>query len=482
MAFTLKFLDPVFRTTYINLLNAIPGGSFINTKFTVVPRTFLETNFQLETDNLNVPVKFFITTEGSDKDSNRSRDFAIVPINKFTTVPIKLSQGVNIIRVLDETNDSDFTFIVNSTEYAKLILNYAREIYNNSEVLFDLQNRNIFSAVSTRIAEQLLKDYDKFIPDIQSLQILASKLIIKSLVSQGGSDKAVTEFLTGITNNTPIKEVLQGLFDIDIDTDKLVNYQENLSGFDFHTWIPDFSAARFKSFIKLIENLKNTSLISVNDREVQIDKEGTIERHLFKERKHSFLERQEDDSGFENLRIKAKLNTKVDMFFQMAQYVFDLFITDKNLLGINRGTLDKGEGFEFDSNLNFDLDPIDPFHDGFIGLKLTGRFDNEVMDTSTETSVLGFDTMIQKDRDLSVPERVYQKGFYTQVVQQRGVLKTILSPILATGDFYIVLSRDSFDIDIPFDVGIPFDEDVFSILTELGFNLVKEDGGKILKN
>ncbi len=484
MSFSIDFQQPVFKDTFEKLKKNIPEGEFIDKRFQVVPFSSNKTNIELKTKGIGNKVNIEVFQFGSIVATSlkNTKNISLVPENEKTTIRINLSNGLNLIRATDKETSEVSEVILNATYYATMLFSYAREIFNKSETRYKKQKASIFSPVSTRMAEILLGKYEKFIPDVQSLQVLSSKCITNSLVNGAASDRAVKELLTGMTLNTPQVFKIEQEFEIDHDIANPINYQEEKHGHELHTWVPSYADARWHALLKLSQNLKSLKVKKISDREIIIEDVENEEdkRFLFEDKKdNSFVDDQNDRTGFEGFQFIVVVDSEIGVWIQMPQYTHDLFITELNLLGDSRGSLDLD--VPLDSSLAFDEDSIDPTHDGFIGLPLSGRFEsfltdandnrnrdnwdsgepldaNTPLDNSKPKKQLGFDTNFQKARADFRDELVYDEGYFTQLVAQLGSTVEISNPITMTVVGTVLTARDTLDQGIPLDSNVGFDD------------------------
>jgi hypothetical protein len=105
-----------------------------------------------------------------------------------------------------------------------------------------------------------------------------------------------------------------------------------------------------------------------------------------------------------------------------ATYTFDLYITENNLLGDCRISLDSP--VDFDVGCPLDTDSIDPFTDGWIDLSLSGRFEQDPENHTLDTFVIP---------KISYPDLCGYDSWYTQVVENQKYEIETPAPILVDG-------------------------------------------------
>jgi hypothetical protein len=296
------------------------------------------------------------------------------------------------------------------------------------KVSIDEQQNAIFNKYSTRLAEPYIT-YKDFLPEFQTIQTMALKFIIRTLMNDKAEDVGVRDFTTALTQSTPVFNPIRGSFNFDPIVYPLSNIQELFSGTDAHVWIPNSKIANWTAFIKYIDNLPDLfSLESVSESEVVLDYGGVEERHRF--------DFETDDystnfglHAFDNIRVSTILNSSLLMRIFAASYTLDLVVRADSPLGDSRPYFDSGR--PFDSGVTFDADYVDPLADGFVGLPLTGRFEQDVK--NTYDAKYGFDTIVQPSLAYN-QNGVYPDGFYTQFIGTQNDTRTLTIDIGSTGD------------------------------------------------
>jgi hypothetical protein len=113
-----------------------------------------------------------------------------------------------------------------------------------------------------------------------------------------------------------------------------------------------------------------------------------------------------------------------------ASYTFDLFITESTPIGRSRFSFD--QGIPFDLGLTFDSDPVDPYSDGWLGLSLTGRFEQYSNQPHT------LDTFVQPSATYIGPPCGYP-SYFTQMVTNHLYTIEIDYSTTTTGSVYTSL-------------------------------------------
>lgn len=370
----------------------IPEGPFYLTQGLVVPFSYYPTNFNLSTDNLDDSItiqvsRLGIINLGAEKKKTArismlppiAPDFAPVGYEYTTTVKIQLSKGKNEI-VVSQGNNT-VLLIVTATVFGALLHGYADELFNYSYDDYQRQYNEIYSPVGTRLAEPFLTVSDMF-PDVQTLQLLASKMSIRQYISEQGGQEGVTDFLSGLVQSTPYFKDQKNKVNFDPIVQPIYRLQEDFSGVEAHVWIPNVSLVRWQAFIKFVNNIKTVyTLKKVTEEEVVVEVDGVLQSHTFDfdlEESSLFFINMER-ACYDSLHSYMSMSLKTAFTMCAAGYPFDLIINRNNPL------------------YGFDIDYPD-----FVGLSLTGRLDGGFT----------FDTMVAKE--FSGNNCTYQNSYYTQ--------------------------------------------------------------------
>jgi len=400
MSLTFEYTESPSYSIYDRLIHGdkttsqvgMPEGPFYLTQGLVVPFSYYPTNFTLSTDNLDDSITIQVSRIGlmniGSEKKNMSRITMIPPLPPdsapsdyvyITNIKLQLSKGKNEINVTQGGYTT--TLIITATYFGTLLSGYADELFNYSTDDYQRQYDAINSPVATRLVEPFLTIGD-LLPDVQTLQLLASKMAIRQYVSEQGGQDGVTDFLAGLVQSTPYFKSQKNLTGLDPVVQSIFRSQEDFSGVEAHVWIPNVSIVKWQAFIKFVNNIKTVyTLNKVTEDEIVVEVDGSLRSHIFDfDSEESFLFFIENEkSCYDSLHSYISMSIKTAFTLCAAAYTFDLIININNPL----------YGFELD-------------YANFSGLSLTGRLDGG----------LSFDTMVAKEFSGSC---TYQDSYYTQV-------------------------------------------------------------------
>jgi len=427
-----------YDSIFDSLVQSVPPGSFydisVRDQRPVVLWTSKPNLFSFETDNPGVPVRITAQRKGRYHPNvdagNMVPDSYLVPQNRHTTFPISLGLGLNRLTAQEDVpNGRVKVFEVLATPNATYIQSTAREIYRSAS-LVDLQKQFLFSAYSTRLPEQTIRFQD-LLAEVQSLQILAAKLLVRSAVHYPATTLGVRNAIESFSLNTPVLLPQRESSLYRTEESRIQRTHENLAGQEAHVWFPNRAVTRWLTFSRLADSLRNLfEIIDIRDDQIRLRYQGVEQLHRF----------DFDAAGanfLSNLSL-ANCFDKIDMNYSMSlqtlikiccwSYTFDLSIPESNPLGGSRNTFD--DPTPFDSGFPFDADPIDPFTDGWVGWSLSGRFELDA--PSSPLAELALDTSVQPALSYGGPACVYN-GPYTQMLNQQRVDFDVLFPVAASG-------------------------------------------------
>lgn len=383
-------------------------GEFYVKKGLIIPFSYNPTTFSLSTDDLSNPISIQIsrldkTNIGVDRNK-QARIYMLAPINQTisttytTNVRLQLGKGKN--EIIIKQGNYTTSLIVTTTYYATIMQGYADDLYNYSIIDYDRQLSAIQSPKATRLAEPFLSISD-MLPNVQTLQLLASKMIIRQYMSEQGRQEGVTDFLAGLVQNTPLFKQQKNLIGLNPIIQPIFRNQEDFSGLETHVWIPNLAIASWQAYLKFVSNIKTVySLEKVTESEIVVKVDDSLISHQFDfgSDSASLFNVEMERSCYDNMRAYATLSSHMVFTMCAAGYPFDFLVTNKNPL------------------FNFNLDYAD-----FIGLSLTGRLDGGFY----------FDTMVVKEIAGSC---AYPNGYYTQVPTLNEIPLEASPTIATTGN------------------------------------------------
>ena len=408
-----------------------PTGPFYLLDGDIVPYTVNPTILRIETDRIGEAILIEVDQigdVGSGTDIRKQqKSTTVVASSAVVTTGVQLGQGRNLITVSVKDRHLDIAYmIINATTITALWEAFSRVLYSVSTRIIDEQKRAISSELATRLVEPFIAFQD-LLPDIQSLKILAIRLATKGLIHFVGTNLGVTELIKAMSLTTPVYSPMdKESFEIFPALDPWTKSASQFGGKEAHIWLPNIEIASWLAFLSFISNQPDLYEIqSISESEVVVIYQGRLQRHFFDFNKlgSSFLSAQASSECFKSIIINATMESFQTLRMCVGTYTFDLFITDKNLLGDCRPHFD--DDLPLDSGCTLDTDPIDPFTDGWIELSLSGRFEQDYPDTHT------LDTFI-------IPSTTYSDlcgydGWYTQLVKNHRYEIEVPSPIIVSG-------------------------------------------------
>lgn len=355
----------VSTPTCNRLIDAVPESNFVLKRQYTVPYSFDPTVFELRTVTPNSPVEIVVVRRGLPGDTSETQRYVVIPQTDTELVSIRLGRGTNIVSVYDSFSRAD-TAIVAATTYAAVLCSYAREVYNFSRIEVDEQEAAIYSPVSTRLAEPLLRFTD-LLPDVRSQQVLAAKLAIRSLVSDPGRHIGVRDMLTALTLSTPIF-VPQTPDDTYFEpiVRPLFNSQEAFGGVEAHVWLANACVQRWLAFINYIQNADAFQLLEVSEDEVLFrDNNGDIQRHVFDftAEECSLTTLALQALCFDTIDVRISINSTTGINICAAAYPFDM------------RPVPSAPVYPLSDEIGVEL-ALDPGFDGYVDYSVTGHWDS----------------------------------------------------------------------------------------------------------
>jgi len=396
----------------------VPKGPYYLTQGDIVPFTPQPTVLRIETDRVGEPIRIEVERTqpiGSGVDLRQTRSvYTVVPASEVVTVGVQLGRGLNHINMTVINREEERALLlVRATTIVSIFEAFARVLFTDAIRIIDEQQRAISSRLATRLLEPFISFQD-LLPDIQSLKILATRLAAKGLIHSVGTDLGVTELIKALTLTTPVFRPM------DKDTDDLypsldpwTNNASQFGGQEAHVWLPNVGIASWLAFLGYISNQPDLfEIISISETEVVVRFQGELQRHRFDFDAFGtdFLTSLATTECFKSIIVTVTMDVFLTIAMCAATYTFDLFIDETNLLGDCRRTFDSG--IPFDSDCPLDGDPVDPFTDGWEGLSLSGRFEQDHPFTHT------LDTFVVASSAYTGSVCGYE-GFYTQLVENQ---------------------------------------------------------------
>ncbi len=362
--FTILPQATVSTDTCNRLIDAIPDSAFTLRRRHTVPFSFNDTTFELRAVTPGDPVEIQVLRRAPAGENDETQRYIVIPDQEVMLVSLRLGRGVNIITAADSQTRVD-TVIVAATTYASVMCSYAREIFNNSQVLIDEQQTAIFSPISTRLAESLLQFAD-LLPDVKSQQVLATKLAVRSLIHDPGRQQGVEDMITALTLSTPI--IVPQIASADAFEPAVVplyRVQEGFAGVEAHVWPVNQCIQRWLAFIRYLASVPVFQIIEVTENEILfLDENRVARRHVFdfaaKECSLTTLALQA--ICFDNIDVSILIFSTTLISICTATYPFDMRATPRAPF--------HPLADEFGVEL-----ALDPGFDGYAEVSITDRWD-----------------------------------------------------------------------------------------------------------
>jgi hypothetical protein len=357
-----------------------PKGQFYLLDGAIVPLTPHPTVLKLETDRINEIIRIEVVQQNSsvtgiDPRKNQ-KTYTVIANSSITTVGVQLSRGLNKISVSVLNYPDDFDFLITrATSIVALWEAFARVLYQESFRIIDEQQRAISSKLATRLLEPFI-GFQTLLPDLQSLQILATRLVARGLIHTVGTNTGVNELGKALSLTSPVYTPIgKATEDLDLALDP---FSKATGGQEAHVWIPNIGITNWLAFIGYISNQPDLfEIVSISEREVAVIYQGELQRHQFDFDAYGtdFLTSLAQSECFKSISILVTIFSEITFPICAASYTFDLYVTADNLLGQCRLNFDSPKPFDTDCLL--DADDVDPFTDGWLNLSLTGRFEQD---------------------------------------------------------------------------------------------------------
>ncbi len=394
------------------LAGTAPGRFYDDFTKPIVPWRADLTNLVLHSDRTDIPVRISVTRIGDYHPNVLPPDVVseiqVVPQNPQTSFGITLGQGLNRI-IAEELVTSGRTsyFEIIATTNTLLLEPMARELYV-SESEYDEQMQALYSRFSTRMLDQVVS-YQDLITEVQSLKIMAYRLLVRERVHFPAREIGIRNLIESFTLNTPYMRDQRYTEELEIERNRSLRGIEISAGQEAHVWFPNLAVTRWLAFTRMVDTLRdNYDFISVRDDLVRVSYKGETQQHKFdfNDPGSKFLTSLSYSNCFDNFDMNFTISFLLNYTWCVWAYPFDEFVTELTPIGQARTSFDLG--VPFDSGLEFDADPIDPYTDGFVGWSLTGRFDSEAPQ-------LALDTHVVPSSQYAGPQCVYT-GPYTQML------------------------------------------------------------------
>ena len=327
MAITLEF-NNIYEECYQRLLDTLPLGTDNLKEGVVAPSHTVDSPIPFKLNNLTPNIVYLVTIYSKLYKAPKTQ-FGFVPTREEYILSVPLALGENTI-YLAGADGTQAAFTVSITNYGTYFYAYAQEITEYSLWPIQEVENNIYSSVAYILASPLIGDLSRLVPtDLEILATLSNKLFVKNLTNSPGTDSSTRELLAGFSASNPIFFPMKNL---GVAETPLYRSEEDFSGYEAHTWLPNREIERYFAFITLMGNLPQLfSLKQISEGEVYLTKGGTLTRHIF-DFESSFANSIIEGATllsecFNNLfKIDVTVNTEHFISFCQATYTFDTLI------------------------------------------------------------------------------------------------------------------------------------------------------------
>ena len=367
---------------------SVPAGTFYGLNGDVCAYSPNPTVFLISTDlvgqALGIQIQSSTPSQLGVDPRNNPRTLTVVAQSSVITVSLQLSPGRNTITVsaLNDPGDSA-QVIVTANPIVTAFEAFARVLYSVSTQVIDELKQAISSDLATRLLEPFIS-FPNLLPDTQSLQILATRLCTRGLIHNVGLSSGITDLLKALTLCTPVyRPCDKDTFNIDPILDPWPRTSSQFAGKEAHIWLPNLEVANWLAFMRYCSAQPDVfEIVSIREDQIAIKYQGELQRHLYNPAIFgtSFLTEQSQQQCFKSITVYVTQKTNSTIEICAASYTFDLYIDADHPIGIGRPHFDSGVAF--DQGLTFDSDPVDPLTDGWLGLSLSGRFEQDEPITS----------------------------------------------------------------------------------------------------
>lgn len=235
------------------------------------------------------------------------------------------------------------------------------------------------------------------------------------MIHHVGTDSGVNDLLKAMSLTTPVyKSMDKDTFEVYPALDPWTNAASQFAGKEAHVWIPNVGIVCWVAFLSYINNQPDLfDIVSVSEDEVVVRFQGELQRHNFDFDLFGtdFLTSLAQSECFKSITVSVSIKSNLTTIICAAAYPFDMHITEETQLGNSRPSLDID--VPFDSGRALDADDVDPFTDGWVGLSLTGRFEQGLENHCLDTFVM--------------PSTLYSgnvccyEGYHTQIVEHQNL-------------------------------------------------------------
>ena len=342
---------------YNRLIASLPPGDDNLTRGVVVPSHTTEHPVDLEFSGLTAGTMYTVQVVG-EQGIAPTPLLIFNPTSDTYTATLALPPGQVMVRVMDPTG-TDLKFSVSVTNFAWLFRAYAQQLTQYSNQPISLVAADIASSVGYRLALPLLGELPNLIPpDLETLAILANKLVIKNLVHRPGSDGSTRELFGAFSANNPVMFPMRNLGKIEVP---LFRSESHFSGREVHCWLPNREIERWQALILLLNNLPQIyTLRQITEGEIYFTQNGQLRRHLF---------------DFESSSANSILGTGLVSVCFTNLFKFDLSIDTEHFIAFCAASYPFDNAIAAPGLVTADADPLQLTN--WTNLSLIGRFEQQ---------------------------------------------------------------------------------------------------------
>lgn len=413
-------------TIYTDLITAmvsgnrpwsVPRSTFYALNGDVVPFSPKPTVIRIDTDRvgdgLNIEVRSLAPTSVGIDPRDNAKSLTVVAQSSVVTLGVQLAPGRNTITVSARNNPEDTaSLIVTANPIVTMFEAFSRVLFTNSTRITNEQQLAISSDLATRLIEPFI-DFQDLLPDTQSLKIVATRLVARGLVHNVGLESGITDLFKALALNTPVfRNADKETFLVDPTLDPWTRTSSQFAGKEAHLWLPNLEVTSWLAFVKYLSAQPDLfEVLNVREDQVTLRYQGFTQTHQFDFDAFgtSFLTEQAQSQCFKSIAVYMTIASHLSFSQCAASYTFDLYIDEDHKIGDSRGPFDTS--VNFDQGYTFDSDPEDPYTDGWVGLSLSGRFEQDYPPTNH-----CLDTFVSPSSTYADPVCCYE-GYYTQLLQ-----------------------------------------------------------------
>ena len=275
----------VQETTYSSIIRSMqtgnapwvpPVGPFYLLDGVIVPFTSNPTILRIETDRIGEAITIEVNQIGEFGTGadvrQRQSIYTVVAFSSVVTTGIQLGRGRNLITVQVMNRSLDVAYlIVNATTITALWEAFARELYSVSTRIINEQSSAISSQLATRLIEPFIS-FQNLLPDVQSLKVLAIRLITKGVIHSVGTNLGVTELIKALSLTTPIYRGMdKDSYELFPALDPWVRSASQFGGQEAHIWLSNVTIVGWLAFLSFISNQPDLyEIIKITESEVTL--------------------------------------------------------------------------------------------------------------------------------------------------------------------------------------------------------------------